>query len=135
MIAVFPAYYLAGSGELLPAMLGASLLAVGAVMCGVVTAVLLAEQFPTRVRYTASALCYNVAYTIFGGTAPLIATWLITLTGYTLAPAFYLIAIALLAFIGGSRLPESSHRALDDDEKSWHGRTTGANKRVTAMPS
>ncbi|WP_227875859.1 MFS transporter [Kushneria konosiri] len=126
MIAVFPAYYLAGSGELWSAMLGASLLAVGAVMCGVVTAVLLAEQFPTRVRYTASALCYNVAYTIFGGTAPLIATWLIDLTGHSLAPAFYLIAIALLALIGGSRLPESSHRALDDNEADWHNQSTSS---------
>ncbi|MCM2130633.1 MFS transporter [Larsenimonas rhizosphaerae] len=119
IVAVFPAYYLAGSGELWPAMLGASMLAVGAVMCGVVTAVLLAEQFPTRVRYTGSALCYNVAYTIFGGTAPLVATWLISLTGYSLAPAFYLIAIAVLALIGGSRLPESAHRALDDREAAW----------------
>ncbi|WP_445621274.1 MFS transporter [Kushneria sp. Sum13] len=135
MVAVFPAYYLAGSGELLPAMLGASLLAVGAVMCGVVTAVLLAEQFPTRVRYTASALCYNVAYTIFGGTAPLIATWLITLTGHSLAPAFYLIAIALLAFIGGSRLPESSQRALDDNEASWHDQPVGSNQKAATTPS
>lgn len=135
MIAVFPAYYLAGSGELWSAMLGASLLAVGAVMCGVVTAVLLAEQFPTRVRYTASALCYNVAYTLFGGTAPLIATWLIDLTGHSLAPAFYLIAIALLALMGGSRLPESVNRSLDDHEASWHDHPATKGHGTRAMPS
>ncbi|WP_438766772.1 MFS transporter [Kushneria sp. TE3] len=135
IVAVLPAYYLAGSGELLPAMLGASLLAIGAVMCGVVTAVLMAEQFPTRVRYTASALCYNMAYTIFGGTAPLMATWLISLTGYSLAPAFYLIAIAVLAFIGGSRLPESAHRVLNDDEATWHAQSVPLKRKATAMPS
>ncbi|REC96641.1 MFS transporter [Kushneria indalinina] len=135
MVAVFPAYYLAGSGELWLAMLGASLLAVGAVTCGVVTAVLMAEQFPTRVRYTASALCYNVAYTIFGGTAPLIATWLIDLTGHSLAPAFYLIAIAVLALVGGSRLPESAHRALDDNEAGWHDRPAAGKQAATAMSS
>ena len=96
---------------------------------------LLAEQFPTRVRYTASALCYNVAYTIFGGTAPLIATWLITLTDHSLAPAFYLIAIALLAFIGGSRLPESSQRALDDNEANWHDQPVGLHQKAATVPS
>ena len=57
---------LAASGSLLAAALGAMLLAVGAVVCGVVTAVLLSEQFPTQVRYTASAFTYNLAYTVFG---------------------------------------------------------------------
>ena len=80
---------------------------------GVVTAVLLSEQFPTRVRYTASAFTYNLAYTIFGGTAPLIATWLIEQTGDRMSPAYYLIVIALLALVGGLALPESSKRPLN----------------------
>ncbi|WP_251978434.1 MFS transporter [Salinicola avicenniae] len=131
IVAVFPAYLLAGSGDWLPSMLGAALMAVGAVICGVVTAVLLSEQFPTRVRYTASALCYNVSYTIFGGTAPLVATWLIDQTGNNLSPAIYLIAITLLAMWGGLKLPESSHRALDTDESEW--RRGGSN--ATAQPA
>ena len=113
IVAVYPAFTLAASGSLLGAAIGAMMLAVGAVICGVVTAVLLSEQFPTRVRYTASAFTYNLAYTIFGGTAPLVATWLIEASGNRLAPAFYLIAIALLALVGGLCLPESSKRSLD----------------------
>ena len=121
IVAVYPAFTLAASGTLLASALGAMLasalgamlLAVGAVICGVVTAVLLSEQFPTRVRYTASAFTYNLAYTIFGGTAPLIATWLIEATGNRMSPAYYLIAIALLALAGGLALPESSKRPLN----------------------
>lgn len=113
IVAVYPAFTLATSGALLPSALGAMLLAVGAVICGVVTAVLLSEQFPTRVRYTASAFTYNLAYTIFGGTAPLIATWLIEVTGDRMSPAYYLIAIAGLALVGGLSLPESSKRGLN----------------------
>ncbi|MBB4818895.1 MHS family proline/betaine transporter-like MFS transporter [Pseudomonas alcaligenes] len=113
IVAVYPAFMLAGSGSLLAAALGAMLLAVGAVVCGVVTAVLLSEQFPTQVRYTASAFTYNLAYTVFGGTAPLVATWLIGQTGNPMSPAFYLIAIALLALAGGMALPESCKRSLD----------------------
>ena len=88
--------------------------AVGAVLCGVVTAALLSETFPTRTRYTASAITYNMAYTIFGGTAPLVATWLISTTGSNLSPAFYLIAVALLALAGGLALPETSRISLHD---------------------
>ena len=113
IVAVYPAFTLASSGSLWASALGAVLLAIGAVICGVVTAVLLSEQFPTRVRYTASAFTYNLAYTIFGGTAPLVATWLIEVSSDRLAPAFYLILIAVLALFGGLALPESCKRSLD----------------------
>jgi MHS family proline/betaine transporter-like MFS transporter len=55
-----------------------------------------AELFPTRVRYTALSIGYNLAVAIFGGFAAYIATWLILLTGYSLAPTFYVIAAATI---------------------------------------
>ena len=67
-----------------------------------------------RTRYTAGAITYNLAYTIFGGTAPLMATWLIGATGSNLSPALYLILIALLGLIGGLSLPETSRIDLDE---------------------
>ncbi|WP_040263243.1 MFS transporter [Pseudomonas massiliensis] len=115
MLTVFPAYWLAGNGGAGPAIVGVLLLAVGAVLCGVVTAALLAESFPTRTRYTASAITYNAAYTLFGGTAPLVATWLIGATGSSLAPAFYLVVIALLALAGGLALPETYRISLHEE--------------------
>ena len=56
----------------------------------------LCELFPTRVRFSGFALSFNAANALFGGTAPLIATWLIGATGATLAPAFFLVAAALV---------------------------------------
>ncbi|EGH48732.1 major facilitator transporter, partial [Pseudomonas syringae pv. pisi str. 1704B] len=50
----------------------------------------------------------------FGGTAPLMATWLISMTGSNLSPAFYLIAVAALAMAGGMALPETSKISLHD---------------------
>jgi MHS family proline/betaine transporter-like MFS transporter len=73
---------------------------------------LLSESFPTRIRYTAGAISYNLAYTIFGGTAPLMATWLIDVSGSHLAPAVYLLLVALFALAGGLRLPETVHVRL-----------------------
>jgi MHS family proline/betaine transporter-like MFS transporter len=42
------------------------------------------------------------------------ATWLISTTGSNLSPAFYLIAVALLALAGGLALPETSRISLHD---------------------
>lgn len=47
-------------------------------------------------RCTALALSYNLALALFGGTAPLISTLLLRLSGWTPAPGLYLAATALL---------------------------------------
>lgn len=112
IVVVYPAFMLASSGSFVASIVGVMLLALGAVLSGVVTAALLSEVFPTRTRYTASAITYNMAYTLFGGTAPLMATWLIGSTGSNLAPAYYLMAVAVLALAGGLALPETSRISL-----------------------
>ena len=60
---------------------------------------ILAEQFPTNIRYTALSVSYGFAVAIFGGFAPLICTGLISLTGDPLAPAYYMIAAGVASFV------------------------------------
>jgi MHS family proline/betaine transporter-like MFS transporter len=48
------------------------------------------ELFPTSQRYTGLSVGYNIGAALFGGTAPLVATFLIQWSGNVLAPAFYL---------------------------------------------
>jgi MFS transporter, MHS family, proline/betaine transporter len=115
IVAVLPAFGFASSGSLAYAIFGIILLAIGALASNVVTATLMSESFPTRTRYTASAFTYNISYTIFGGTAPLMATWLIDQTGSNLSPAFYLVIIALLALVGGLGLRETSRISLQGE--------------------
>jgi MHS family proline/betaine transporter-like MFS transporter len=56
------------------------------------------EMFPTQMRFSGIALGYNTSLALFGGTAPLIATWLIDKTNHNImAPAYYLIAMAVLS--------------------------------------
>jgi len=59
-------------------------------------AVLLTDLFPTRVSFSGVALVFNVAFTIFSGTAPLVATSLIRSTWLVTAPAFVMVACGLL---------------------------------------
>jgi MHS family proline/betaine transporter-like MFS transporter len=123
---VYPSFSLAGSGHFLPSVIGVGLLAIGAVLSGVVTAPLLSEVFPTRTRYTASAITYNLAYTVFGGTAPLVATWLITTTGNNMSPALYLIVISVMGLVGGLMLPETSKVSLHGASLAHPDATAGA---------
>ncbi|MDT4865655.1 Proline/betaine transporter [compost metagenome] len=57
----------------------------------------LAEIFPTRVRYSGFAFSFNTAQALFGGTAPFVATWLISQTGDKMAPSWLLIGAAVVA--------------------------------------
>jgi MHS family proline/betaine transporter-like MFS transporter len=63
-------------------------------------AVLLTDLFPTRIRFTGVALVFNVSFTIFSGTAPLVATALIRDTGSNASPAYLMMFSALLALLG-----------------------------------
>ncbi len=57
--------------------------------------VILAEMFPTRVRYTALSVSYGFSVAIFGGFSPFAATYLISATGNPLAPAYLVMAAGL----------------------------------------
>jgi MHS family proline/betaine transporter-like MFS transporter len=120
-----PGYLVASNGTLGSALAAQVMLAVGAVTANVVTAVLLCEVFPTRVRYTASAVTYNVAYAIFGGTAPFVATWLIAATDNRLAPAIYITIVAAVAFVVALLTPETAGRRFELAEGAAPGAPTG----------
>jgi MHS family proline/betaine transporter-like MFS transporter len=107
-----PGYLLAGSGGLVTAILGQLLVALPwsfVVSAVVVTQV---EIFPTRVRYSGASVGYNVAYMIFGGTAPLVATFLVARTGSDIAPGVYLVAVALVVFFVAFAVPETYRFSL-----------------------
>jgi MHS family proline/betaine transporter-like MFS transporter len=74
-----------------------------------------AEMFPARVRYSGIALGFNLASMSVGGTAPLICLWLLERTGNELAPAWFLIATAVLTAATALTLTETRGTALRVD--------------------
>lgn len=58
----------------------------------------LPTMFYTDIRYRTLAVTFNVSVSLFGGTTPLISTWLVHQTGNALAPAFYLTIFSLVGF-------------------------------------
>lgn len=107
-----PGYMIAGSGGLATAMLGQLLVALPWSFVVSAVVVTLVEIFPTRVRYSGASVGYNVAYMIFGGTAPLVATYLVSATGSDIAPGFYLVVVAVVVFFVAFALPETRGLSL-----------------------
>jgi MHS family proline/betaine transporter-like MFS transporter len=60
---------------------------------------LLAELFPVRSRSAGLSLSYAVGVAVFGGVAPFAHAWLILVTGDPAAPAFYLVAAAVVSLV------------------------------------
>lgn len=57
------------------------------------------EAFSVEIRYTALSFGFNMGLAIFGGTCPLIATWLLEITRNPSAPAFYIMLAAIAGLI------------------------------------
>lgn len=74
----------------------------------------LSETFPTHVRYTGFGFSFNTANAAFGGTAPFIATWLITVSDNKLAPGWYLMGAAVVALVAVLAARETAGRELRD---------------------
>ena len=60
----------------------------------------LVEMFCTRTRCTALAISYNTAFAILGGTAPMVAVFLVSHEHGDLGPAYYLMAVAAISLAG-----------------------------------
>jgi MFS family permease len=60
---------------------------------------MLAELFPTRVRYTAMSISYNVGSVIFGGFLPAIAFALVSATGDIFSGLWFTLASSALSFV------------------------------------
>ena len=76
---------------------------------------MLAEMFPTRVRYTGLGLAYSLSNAIFSGCAGLIITGLIKQTGNLDIPAYYVMATAVVSVIALMTLRKDDHqRSLEE---------------------
>lgn len=112
LLTAYPAFSLAANGTLAGAYAGQLLLAVGSAMAMGAGFVTMLELFPTAVRGTGHAISYNLGNALFGGTAPLIATALTTSWDSPIAPAFYVMAVAVAGLIVFALMPETRNVRL-----------------------
>ncbi len=73
-------------------------------------AAFLIEAFPAKIRYTSFSLPYHIGNGWFGGTLPLIASFLAEKTGNIYAGLYWVIGVALMTFFVGTFALNESHR-------------------------
>lgn len=76
---------------------------------------MLAEMFPTQVRYTGLGLAYSLSNAVFSGSAGLIITGLIKQTGNLDIPAYYVVATSVVSLFALMTLRRDDHlRSLNE---------------------
>lgn len=99
ILLTYPAFMLLSLGSIFGTIAGLLILGLLLVLILGTIGSMLPALFPTNVRYGALAIGYNISTSAFGGTAPFVATYLISVTGDNFVPAYYLIIAALVAFV------------------------------------
>ncbi|WP_461145222.1 MFS transporter [Salinifilum aidingensis] len=94
---------------------------IGATAYYAMLATALSEAFPARIRYTGVTLAYQLCATVFGGTTPIVAQWLLNSTGGSpwAVMSFYVgtVALSVLGVIGLSRRSASEvEHAMTEEE-------------------
>ncbi|MEU6644056.1 MFS transporter [Saccharomonospora sp. NPDC046836] len=93
-----------------------------------VSAALLAELFPTNARWSGIAISREIPAALVGGTAPLVATWLVSLSGGTpWLVGGYLLVLSVIGLVGIAYLPETLNRRSEPA-------TTADEVRIDAGP-
>jgi MHS family proline/betaine transporter-like MFS transporter len=120
-VAGIPAFLLMAGLGVPGAIWGIVVLGVFEAIANVNGVVLLVELFPARTRMTSASIGYNISLAAIAGPGPLIAAALAAGIDFVASPAFYMSAVAFVAFLVVARfLPETSGRAfLGDDSAPW----------------
>jgi MFS transporter, MHS family, proline/betaine transporter len=125
IVAAVPAFLLMRSGgSYLVKFLGVLLIGLPYLCFTSVEPRTLPSLFPTRVRYGATSIGFNVTVSGFGGPTPLIAESLMSVTGSSLAPAYLLIVAGAIGAVtlffapevAGKRMPGEGPSVEDQDE-------------------
>lgn len=98
---LIPLSYWLISGDQTSLMAGLIILGILEGMAAMMVPLMICNFFPTKIRLTGVALCYNVGFTLFGGLAPIIISSLIN-SGYNIyyTPMIYLLVIVAICGLG-----------------------------------
>jgi len=98
IVGIVPGFVLAGSG-LVGGFVGAAILGTIKGVMAVPSLLAVSQIFPAKIRVTAGGLSYNVAQAVLGGTAPLIAIWLNSVTKSSLFFSSYVVFAAVVTLV------------------------------------
>ncbi|MFG2617032.1 glycine betaine/L-proline transporter ProP [Streptomyces sp. NPDC048507] len=112
IVLAVPAFLLIRAGGILLPALGCAVLGLLLVCFAGTAASTLPALFPTRLRYAALSIAFNISVSLFGGTTPLFTSALVELTGNDMVPAYYLMAAGVIGFVSTLFLHETAGKPL-----------------------
>ena len=111
LIIVGPCWWLMHQDRLLPVFAGQFGLTLASTAGWALSITALTLMAPMHLRCSVVALGYNFCLAIFGGTTPMVATYLVHRTGDDYAPVFYVVLATLVSLPVIWRLPILIRRA------------------------
>jgi MHS family proline/betaine transporter-like MFS transporter len=114
LVIMLPAFWIMHQGSFVLIQLSTFLMAVPVAMFVGPSASSLPALFPTAARYGAMGISYNVAVSLFGGTAPMVSDLLVSWTGNAYMPAVWIMFFAVVAGVAmvALHMRESAKRPL-----------------------
>ncbi len=114
IVLLYPAFWVMTHYPTLPAVLAAMVTLMLCYTMGSAPAyALMPESFPKHVRAGYMSSAYAISVSLFGGTAQLVAGWLIKVSGNKMAPAWYMICAVLVSLVAVSIFEETGDKPLD----------------------
>jgi hypothetical protein len=77
---------------------------------------MLPELFPKAVRTTGMSVVYGLGISVFGGFAQFFVTWLLHVTGNSMAPAWFLMVAIALSTVVLFWIDDRTHDDIDAQE-------------------
>ncbi|MCQ2001546.1 MFS transporter [Arthrobacter zhaoxinii] len=110
----FPFFWLVDSGKPLNIAIAFAVILLGQSLMAGPQAALIAELFPTEVRYSGASTAYQIGSILGGGFMPLIATGLFAAFNSSMPIALYLLLMGLISFAAMAVLKVGRHPASAD---------------------
>jgi MHS family proline/betaine transporter-like MFS transporter len=117
----YPSFLLMQTHSTVALIIGFLIVALLLALCLAVIGSTFPAMFPTRVRYGAMAIGYNLSTSIFGGTAGLVVETLINATGNNNIPAYYLILAGVIGLVPIVLLPETAKVPMNQIKTGFRG--------------
>ncbi|OKK22023.1 MFS transporter [Streptomyces sp. CB00455] len=112
VVLAVPAFLLIREGGIVLPAIGCVVLGLLLVVFAGTSASTLPALFPTRIRYGALSIAFNISVSLFGGTTPLFTSALVEATGNDMVPAYYLMVAGVIGFVSTLFLHETAGKPL-----------------------
>jgi len=111
-VVTYPAFHLLDANNFSQTVLGLCLMSLAFAPHSATALCAMSEIMPTKMRYTGLSISLNIPVTLLGGTAPFLATYLVSRTGNPLSPSWIVVGAAVLTLVSVLAYKETMRTGL-----------------------